>query len=207
MRTKTCLICWKSHTNSMSKCCWPACERKHRANLKKIADAKVKVKKEKAKTKKALSRSALIKEADRLWSMAIRERDRGKPCITCEQKWKDQCKRDAEYHIRNKFPEWDETHQAWHFMSRRYLNTRWLLANWAGQCPKCNCWWAGEQYEFALALEEKSPWLPESIRRLALSTDKTTDEEILSYIRWLYNDLSDMAVDFKPKKIYLWTQD
>ena len=183
-RTKTCIICWKPHTNSMSKTCWNWCERKHRANLNAISKEKVKIKKEKVKTKKALSRSALIKEADRLWSMAIRERDRGNPCITCGT-------------------EWTEQQQAWHFQSRRHLNTRWLLSNWAGQCPKCNCWWAWEQYEFSLALEKKSPWLPEAIRRLAQSTEKTTDEEILSYIRWLYNDLSYMAVDFKPKKIYL----
>jgi len=184
---KKCIICQKPHTNSMSKCCSPWCERKHRANLNAISKEKVKAKKEKVKTKKALSRSALTKEADRVWSMYIRERDRGNPCITCGV-------------------EWNDTHQAWHFMSRRHLNTRWEIFNGASQCPKCNCWGAGEQYEFSLALEQKSKWLPEQLRRLALSTEKTTDEEIICYIRSIYASLSEMVVDFKPKKIYLWTQ-
>ncbi|HPG63727.1 MAG TPA: recombination protein NinG [Saccharofermentans sp.] len=88
--------------------------------------------------KKKLSRSRMIKEADRVWSLYIRERDRGLPCITCGTPW-------------------TESQQAGHFMSRRHLNTRWEMHNGAGQCPKCNCWGAGEQYEFALALEKKSP--------------------------------------------------
>lgn len=29
MRTKSCIICQKPHTNSMSKCCWPKCQNKY----------------------------------------------------------------------------------------------------------------------------------------------------------------------------------
>ena len=134
--------------------------------------------------KKKLSRSRMIKEADRVWSLYIRERDRGLPCITCGTSW-------------------TENQQAGHFMSRRHLNTRWEMHNGAWQCPKCNCWGAGEQYEFALALEKKSPWLPEQLRRLANSIEKVSDEEILCYIQILYKELSEYATDFKPKKIYL----
>lgn len=133
--------------------------------------------------KKKFSRSRMIKEADRVWSLYIRERDKWLPCITCGAAWTD-------------------TMQAWHFQSRRHLNTRWEVFNWAGQCVKCNNWWSWEQYEFALALEKKSPWLPEQLRRLANCTDKVTDEEILCYIRILYLNLTEMAVDFKPKKMY-----
>lgn len=66
----------------MSKCCSSGCERKHRSNLNKANQEKVKVKKEKAKKTKAFKRLVLIKEADRVFSLFIRERDRGKPCIT-----------------------------------------------------------------------------------------------------------------------------
>jgi hypothetical protein len=184
MRKKTCIICSKEHSNSMSKVCSPWCQRKHNANLNNAKKEKVKLKKEKAKVKRLLSPTALKKEADRVWSIYIRERDRWLPCITC-------------------WVEWNETHQAWHFMSRRHLNTRWEMYNGAWQCIKCNNWWCGEQYEFALALEKKSPWLPEQLRRLALCTDKVTEEEILCYIRILYAELNKLWFDFKPKSIYL----
>ena len=185
-REKVCIICWKSHSNSMSKTCSPYCERKHRANLNAISKEKVKVKKEKAKTKKALSRSAIIKEADRVSSLYIKQRDIGNSCITCGA-------------------EWSETHQNWHFASRRHLNTRWLDKNQHSQCPKCNCWWAGEQFLYSLAIDKLyGQGTANQIMRLAQSTEKTTDEEILWYIRIYYKELSDMAVDFKPKKIYLW---
>lgn len=62
--------------------------------------------------KKKLSRSRMIKEADRVWSLYIRERDRGLPCITCGTSW-------------------TENQQAGHFMSRRHLNTRWEMHNGA----------------------------------------------------------------------------
>lgn len=183
-KVKHCIICNAPHQNSMSKTCSLRCQSKHERLLKIARQEKEKVKKEKIKTKKAMSRSKLIQEADRVWSLYIRERDRWQPCITCQTPWTD-------------------TAQAWHFMSRRHLNTRWEVHNGASQCVKCNNWWAWEQYEFALALEKKSPWLPEQLRRLALSTEKVTDDEILCYIRILYNALSELAIDYKPKKIYL----
>ena len=76
MRNKVCIICSKDHQNSLAKTCSPLCARKHTSNLKKLKEEKIKVKKEKVKTKKAFSRTALIKEADRVASLYIRERDR-----------------------------------------------------------------------------------------------------------------------------------
>lgn len=191
MWMKTCIICWVKHSNTMSKCCWPKCQKEHEKNLKaevkkKKEDLKVKseIKRLKALTKKRFTRSNLIKEADRVCSIYIRERDKWKPCITC-------------------WVPWNETHQNWHFMSRRHFNTRWVESNMAWQCPKCNCWGAWEQYEFALALEKQSPWLPEQIRRLALCTDKISDEEILGYIRIYYHQLDQLAISYNPKKYYL----
>lgn len=185
MRSKKCIICWKEHQNTMSKTCSPKCERTHRANLKKANDEKVKIKKEKVKTKKAFSRSALVKEADRVASLYVRERDRGKPCVTCGAKW-------------------EENHQNGHFMSRRHLNTRWFQKNTHSQCPKCNLWWSGEQFLHGLAID-RMYWqgTAEQIMRLAQDTSKTTDQEILMHIQFFYRELSEMAVDYKPKKIYL----
>lgn len=184
-RSKTCIICSKEHQNTMSKCCSPGCERKHRANLNKAKLEKVKIKKEKVKTKKAFSRSTLIKEADRVFSIFIRERDRGKPCVTCGALW-------------------EENHQNWHFASRRHLNTRWMEKNANWQCPKCNLWWAGEQFKHWLAIDKMYwLWTAEQIMRLAQDTSKTTDDEILMHIRYYYSELDSMIIQYKPKKIYL----
>lgn len=185
MRSKKCIICWSPHQNTMSKCCSPKCERTHRANLNKANKEKEKLKKEKVRVKKAMSRSSLIKEADRVSSIYIRERDRGKPCITC-------------------WVEWNENHQNWHFASRRHLNTRWLDKNQHSQCPKCNCWGAGEQYLYSLAIDRLyGPWTASQIMRLAQSIEKTTDEEIICNIKLLYKNLDEMCIDYKPKKIIL----
>lgn len=45
MRKKSCIICQKPHTNSMSKTCSPWCQRKHQVNLdaKKRAESRVNV--------------------------------------------------------------------------------------------------------------------------------------------------------------------
>ena len=136
--------------------------------------------------KKKLSRSRMMKEADRVFSIYIRERDRGNNCITCNS-------------------DWQENHQNWHFASRRYLNTRWHEKNANSQCPKCNLWGSGEQYKHWLALDRLYwKWTAEQIMRLAQHSSKTTDEEILMHIRYYYGELAKMALDFKPKKIYLW---
>ena len=71
-RKKLCIICWKEHSNTMSKCCSPWCERKHRANLNKLNKEKVRLKKEKVKEKKENSISYLTKKADALWSECVK---------------------------------------------------------------------------------------------------------------------------------------
>lgn len=149
---------------------------------------RIKVKKEKLTDKKRFSRSNLIKEADRIASLYVRERDRGKPCVTC-------------------LSEWNEFIQNWHFASRRHLSTRWHEKNMHGQCPHCNCWWAGEQFKHWLAID-RMYWIgtAEHIMRLALSIEKVTDDEILHYIRLYYYELPQMGwsnEQIKIKKYYL----
>ncbi len=89
---------------------------------------KVKVRKVKALDKKRFSRSNLVKEADRVASLYIRERDKGKPCITSGKTWR-------------------EDFQCGHFMSRKHLATRWLDKNMNAQSPEDNMWGAGEQFK------------------------------------------------------------
>jgi hypothetical protein len=135
--------------------------------------------------KKKLSRSRMIKEADRVFSIFIRERDRGKPCVTS-------------------WISWEENFQCWHFASRRHLNTRWFEKNAHGQSPRDNCWWAGEQFKHGQAIDKMyGAWTAEGIMRLANDISKTSDEEILMHIRYYYWKLAELAIDYKPKKIYL----
>ncbi len=71
-RNKKCIICWKEHSNTMSKTCSPFCSRKHQANLNKANKEKVRLKKEKVKEKKQNSISYLTKCADTLWSECVK---------------------------------------------------------------------------------------------------------------------------------------
>lgn len=90
---------------------------------------------------KTLTRTQLIKKADRYFSLAIRYRDADRhgliTCITCP--------------IRKPVKEM----HAGHFMSRRFMNTRWDDENVNGQCSGCNTFRAGEQYKYSIALDLK----------------------------------------------------
>jgi hypothetical protein len=168
---KLCRECSKNPPHTWRKICIACITRisKEKAREAKVKqEEKLKNKKQLAKKKKAFSRWTLVKEADRVFSIYIRERDRGKACITCEARWED-------------------NHQNWHFASRRHLNTRWMEKNANWQCPKCNLWGAGEQFKHWLAIDKLyGRWTAEQIMRLAQDTSKTTDEEILMHIRYYY---------------------
>lgn len=185
---KLCKDCGKNEPHPWRKICLPCINRiakeKAREQQKKQKE-KIVVRKQKAKVKKAFSRSHLTKEADRVFSIFIRERDRGNPCITCKA-------------------EWEEWQNCWHFMSRRHLNTRWHEKNANWQCQRCNNWNSWEQFLHSLFIDRLyGKWTAEQIMRLAQDTSKTTDEEILMHIRYYYGELAKMAIDYKPKKIYL----
>lgn len=44
--------------------------------------------------------------------------------------------------------------QAGHFMSRSYHATRWTVPNVMPQCPKCNLFEQGRQYDFGVRLDQ-----------------------------------------------------
>ena len=65
-------------------------------------------------------------------------------------------------------------------------------------------WGAGEQYLHSQAVEKMyGEWMAERLQKLANSTEKITDDEILEIIRKYYQELGKMAVEFTPKKYYL----
>ncbi len=187
---KLCKTCDKNERHTGRTECLVCIQKKEREKQKerKAKQAsRVKSQKAKATDKKRFSRSSLIREADRVHSLYTRWRDRGKPCITCSAPWQD-------------------NFQCWHFMSRRHLNTRWLPTNAHGQCPKCNLYGAGEQYAHAQAIDILyGSHTAQSIQKLANMSEKTTDSEILDYIRKYYRELEDMWAPpdvIKPKKYY-----
>jgi len=131
MEPKKCRRC-RENPRLMGKALCKSCER-----------ARLKEKAEKAQERKKLARikhkerpAALKKKLDTLFSLYIRGRDKGKPCITCGKPWAD-------------------NFQCGHFISRRHFNTRWDERNASSQCPGCNMFEGGRQYEHGLAVDRK----------------------------------------------------
>lgn len=89
---------------------------------------------------KKKSRSKLVKDLDKVFSLYIRNRDsvdgRGS-CVTCGA-----TKNITEAHCG-------------HFQSRRHYSTRWDEKNCAFQCAGCNLFKQGEQYLFGLAIDKR----------------------------------------------------
>ena len=182
---KTCRQC-SNEPAPMRRLCVKCIQKNEREKAQKKKESlklKETNKKSKLLEKKRFSRSNLTKEADRVYSLYIRSRDRYKPCITC-------------------WAEWQENFQCWHFISRRHLSTRWEEKNWHWQCPKCNLWGAWEQFLHSRAIESLY-WDGTSDRLHELSQIlTTTDQEILEYIQKYYEKLSDLGLEYKPKKYY-----
>lgn len=188
---KTCKSCSKQPRMTWRRDCLVCINKKQKelAREKKLKEVtKVKARKEKVLDKKRFSRSKLVAEADRVFSLYIRERDKWNSCITSGKPWR-------------------EDFQCGHFASRRHLSTRWHEKNAHSQSPEDNLYWAGEQFKHWIAID-KLYWsgTAEQIMRLANSTDKVTDDEILHYIRLYYYELSQMGWSNEQiwiKKYYL----
>lgn len=72
-------------------------------------------------------------KADKYFSLFIRERDKNKPCITC-----------------NKFT---SEKDCGHFLSRRFESVRFDEKNAHGQCLKCNRFEYGNQFEHGVKVD------------------------------------------------------
>jgi endogenous inhibitor of DNA gyrase (YacG/DUF329 family) len=82
---------------------------------------------------KKVSRKSLVEKLDKVFSLYIRQRyavNEIAECYTCGKK-----------------EHWKKQH-AGHFASRRHYSTRWNEYNVQVQCPSCNIWQQGMQFQF-----------------------------------------------------------
>tara|TARA_E500000318_G_scaffold111829_1_gene132017 strand:+ start:1851 stop:2252 length:402 start_codon:yes stop_codon:yes gene_type:complete len=130
------------------------------------------------KTAKKPVKSKLVKKLDVVFSQWVRLSNadhRGFcECITCSKKFF-----------------WKEI-QAGHFMSRRHYSTRWDEENVKPQCKACNIYGQGKQYEFSLAIGEKSADLLEKSRGIV----KYTTSDIQAMIEHYQNELKEFQQKF-----------
>lgn len=122
------------------------------------------------------TRKSLIDKLDKVFSVYIRTRyaiNEIAQCYTCGKKehWKKQ--------------------QAGHFASRRHYATRWNEYNVQVQCPSCNIWQQGMQFEFGkqLCLQYGDNFADELMIE-SKKIIKFTDTEIQDMITYYSNLIS-----------------
>jgi hypothetical protein len=120
-------------------------------------------------TKKPKSVSQLKKIADKEFSKYVRVRDSDEngivECITCGVK--------KHYKLMH----------AGHFVSRKVSLLRFEELNVNGQCPGCNLFKAGEQYQYSKALDLKyGKGTADDLFKQRFSTHKFTTQELESII-------------------------
>lgn len=123
--------------------------------------------------RKCKTKSKSKHKADRYFSKYIRERDANyagiATCITCGRATTD--------------------FDAGHFISRRYLATRYDERNCNAQCMKCNRFESGRQYEHGLAIDVK---YGEGTAKELLGKSQTTT-------RFTQMDFEEIAKKYKDK--------
>jgi rubredoxin len=118
----------------------------------------------KKKWKKVHGKKGLIHTLDRVFSEYIRRRDANSfglcRCITC-----------------GRYGNWQYEMDAGHFISRNKPSIRFNPLNAAAQCPNCNRFSSGKQYEFGLAIDRKyGKGTAEQLLILSKMKSKYTDE-------------------------------
>ena len=114
-------------------------------------------------------------KADKYFSEYIRRRDSNKEgigkCITC-----------------GKIGHWKDMHNG-HFLSRRYESTRFDPQNCALQCPACNTFNQGRQFEFGIAID----------KRYGIGTAQQLLQKSQMLCKRNQNDYEEIALEFKNK--------
>ena len=134
----------------------------------------------KLKSPKKVSRTALVKKLDSVFSQYIRQRNTKNEmaeCFTC-----------------GKTEHWRNL-QCGHFMSRKHYSTRWDETNCQVQCVGCNVYRYGEQYKFGIHLDQVHG-MGTSDRLLQKSRTESKFknyelEEMIEYYKNLNNNLAD----------------
>lgn len=208
-RTKTCIICWTPHTNTMSKTCSPKCERTHRANLAKANKEKIKVKKEKAK-EKILIRLSWVEETDRneireivtenIWPFVKSRQitikvtrwkvktDKQKLIKIADDLWSEAVK--VNYWYKCAYSWESENLNSHHIESRSHFATRWDLDNWICLTSTHHTF----SQEFSA---HKTP---------AKFRDWLIDTKWEKYVNWLYSksrEIVKITPDFIKEKIQI----
>jgi hypothetical protein len=74
--------------------------------------------------------------------------------------------------------------QCGHFVTRASRSTRWQEQNASWQCPACNCWGWGRQYEHGVAIDRKYwEWTADRLIRLWHEPQKVTREFLEEIIK------------------------
>jgi hypothetical protein len=129
--------------------------------------------------KKKPSKSSLIKKADKVFSLYIRQRDADytgfTECFTC-----------------GKQDHWKKL-QCGHFMSRRFYATRWNETNCQVQCAGCNVFRYGEQYKFSINLNLKyKKDVAEEMQQLSRKTMRYSTPDLLELIEYYQNKVVEL---------------
>jgi 5-methylcytosine-specific restriction endonuclease McrA len=121
------------------------------------------------KKKKPVSKSKVVKELDRVFSLYIRHRD-NYTCATCGKQSPEQA-------------------QCGHYVSRANMNTRWDEINCNCQCVGCNVFKSGNMDEYALFMVSK---YGENILK-ELKEKKNTIRQ------WTIKELQEKIAEYKIK--------
>ena len=111
------------------------------------------------------TRKGLVKKLDTIFSQYIRMRNANAngyvECVTCgkQDHWKSM--------------------DCGHFMSRKFMSTRWHEDNCQVQCKSCNVFRYGEQYKYSLWLGQDKA---EKLHQLSRQTLKLFDYDLLDLI-------------------------
>ena len=143
------------------------------------------------RSKRKLTKSQLKSKLDLIFSKYIRLRDstlvgdeRIGVCITCRKQIGAVGRR---------------TGQAGHFISRRFMSTRYDEKNVHLQCARCNMWGAGEQYLYSIEVDKLyGAGTAQQLHEKANSTIKITEQELIDLIEIYKEKIKDIDKDI-PK--------
>jgi hypothetical protein len=121
------------------------------------------------------SRSKIVQKLDTVFSLYVRTKHSKNGVCTC-------CTCGRKFEIKKI--------QAGHFQSRKHYSTRWDELNVHPQCPKCNVFSQGEQYEYAKFLDKTyGEGTADSLVQKSREIEKFSQSELESMIDHYQHEL------------------
>ena len=125
------------------------------------------------------SRSKIVQKLDTVFSLYVRTKHSKNGVCTC-------CTCGRKFEIKKI--------QAGHFQSRKHYSTRWDELNVHPQCPKCNVFSQGEQYEYAKFLDRTyGDGTAESLVEKARDLVKFSQFELVEMIEHYQHELRKLS--------------